>query len=973
MLHDDPYVALLRDPPRHARGATRWWWFGAAVTEAGIRRHLRGMADAHLGAVELQVMYALHEDDPSIGLSNAAYLSPTFLERVRYAAEAAREMGLGFDVTPGSSWPYGGPVVPAELAPKIAIPYQRDVLGPVRYDEDFTTVLPGRVERAVLGRVVSGGALDPDSLTDVSQHLEATSLHGWPWGTALRGIDVPEGHWRVTLWVIAEHRQQVGKPAPGAAGFALDHTSAEATELYLRSVGDAFLDALPGLVRDVFCDSIELAGNNWADDLLDAFRERRGYDLAPWLPALWQDVGVHTGEVRVDYARTFGELTLERFFEPLATWARARGVRARIQAHGTWADALRAYAAADVPEGETFGAYDHFAVNVVHRRLAASAAHVYGRPIVSNETFTWLRSPRYLVTLEMMRRAVDAAFLDGVNQIVNHGYAYAEDDWDPPGWTFYASSVISHVNPWWRWYGALGRYVQRASAFLRQGASVADVAMYLPQDDVRARTPLAELHMCMQLGDHLGPVPEALARDGHAFDLVNDEALTEVATPEGDALALGAARYRALVLPSVERMPLATLRAVASFAERGGSVVVLGPAPRMPAGLQEVRTDGAAFARLAEALFGGERPQRPYERPHGAGRIVFLDTLDTDGTAERSRAALATISQPRIAIDADGVDADEIARNLGVTVRTAPGPNAEDPLACGRRGGDRGPWRLDTDGWDELVFVAHGAVDPALGRARRVRLTPRSPRGWWTVVDLEDAAVVYAGPPLDGGLEAWLTPHTSLAWVLRDQAPTSPVHVDRRPGPPGAPPRTLEVSGPWTLEVPGRDPVTSDHPVPWSALEGSRWYAGEATYTAALCAAPPRPGERALLDLGAVDVAAEVRIDGVSVGMRAWAPWTVDIGAHLTGARQHLEVRVASLLVNAMLDPDRPAPRRRPERLDAWPYLGAVIDRTRAERLEPHPERAALDGPVPSGLHGPVTVHYERSTPITSALSEETS
>ena len=954
MHHADPYVTLLRDPPDHARGATRWWWFGAAVTDAGIRRQLQAMADAHLGAVELQVMYALHEDDPSLGLENAPFLSQPFFARVRSAAETARALGLAFDVTPGSSWPYGGPVVPAELAPKIAIPYQRDIKGPTVYDEDFTTVLPGTVERAVIGRVLPGGALDPDSLRDVSAHLEPTHLHGWRWGTALRDVVVPEGHWRVTLWVVAEHRQRVGKPAPGADGYALDHTSAAATDLYLRSVASAFLDELPGLVRDVFCDSIELAGNNWSDDMLAAFQDRCGYDLTPWLPALWQDAGPHTADVRVDYFRTFGDLTLERFFEPLGAWARDRGVRSRIQAHGTWADVLRAYAAADVPEGETFGAYDHFAVNVVHRRLAASAAHVYGRPIVSNETFTWLRSPRFLVTLEMMRRAVDAAFLDGVNQVVNHGYAYAEDGWDAPGWVFYASSVISHVNPWWRWYGAFGRYVQRASAFLRQGASVADVAVYLPQDDVRASTPLAELHMGMQLGDRLGALPDALARAGHAFDLLNDEALTDLAIVDGAALALGAARYRAVVLPRTSRMPLATLCALAGFVERGGTLVVAGEPPRSASGMREAREHADAFAETATALFGPPAP-RPQvgERRRGAGSVVYV--------ADEPAAALSGLAErcpPRVAIDADGVDHDEIGRNLGLACRVAPRPSAGDPLEGARRGGERSPWRLDTDGWDDLVFVAHGAVPAGLDGVRRVRLTPREPRAWWTVVDLADGVVVYEGPPLADGLVAWLPAHTSWAWVLRDAAPDGAAGVDRRPGPPTGPRETLDVGGPWTLRVPGHDDVTLPAPMPWTELELTRWFAGEASYATTFTAPPPRPGERAVLDLGAVDVAAEVLIDGASVGMRAWAPWTLDVGEHLTGAPQRIEVRVASLLINAMLDPSRTVPTPRPSRLATWPYLGDVIDRTRAERLDPLPEREALAGPLPSGLHGPVRVRY---------------
>ena len=80
-------------------------------------------------------------------------------------------------------------------------------------------------------------------------------------------------------------------------------------------------------------------------------------------------------------------------------------------------------------------------------RLAASAGHVYGRNIVSNETFTWLKRPRFTETLEEMKAAVDAVFCDGMNMIVNHGYAYSPEKAGRRGWPFYASTHINHTTP----------------------------------------------------------------------------------------------------------------------------------------------------------------------------------------------------------------------------------------------------------------------------------------------------------------------------------------------------------------------------------------------------------------------------------------------------------------------------------------------------------------------------------------------
>ena len=207
----------------------------------------------------------------------------------------------------------------------------------------------------------------------------------------------------------------------------------------------------------------------------------------------------------------------------LRDFAHAHGGVSRIQAHGTWGDILRVYAAADIPEGETFGDHRTLEVNTIHRRLAASAGHVYGRNIVSNETFTWLKRPRFTETLEEMKAAVDAVFCDGMNMIVNHGYAYSPEKAGRRGWPFYASTHINHTTPWWPFYRHLSEYIHRVSAMLRRGTPRAEVAVYLPQADVYSDNMLSELHLAMRLEEHLGRARmDGIQKSGYWFDYIND-------------------------------------------------------------------------------------------------------------------------------------------------------------------------------------------------------------------------------------------------------------------------------------------------------------------------------------------------------------------------------------------------------------------------------------------------------------------
>ena len=87
----------------------------------------------------------------------------------------------------------------------------------------------------------------------------------------------------------------VKRPAVGAEGFVLDHYDQKATENHLHAVGDRLLEAFgdhPPYA--VFSDSLEDYGSNWTGDLLQQFRQRRGYDLTPHLPALIADAGTET-------------------------------------------------------------------------------------------------------------------------------------------------------------------------------------------------------------------------------------------------------------------------------------------------------------------------------------------------------------------------------------------------------------------------------------------------------------------------------------------------------------------------------------------------------------------------------------------------------------------------------------------------------------------------------------------------------
>ncbi len=566
----------LRNPSKSTRGYTRWWWFGCAVCEDEIIRELDLMQNAGIGGVEIQILYPVVADSPEKGVINHQYMSPGFFMSIKFAAEQAKIRGMAFDFTLGSSWPFGGPFVKIEHSAPNVIPYTLDVKGPCDFSYDFTTRLYGECVGCVIGEMRDCMML-PETMVDISDKVKDKFLFGWEWGKELRSVTVPEGDHKIILLISNEKRQTVLKPLGGGDGLILDHNSKEALDAFLIDAGNPIADFVgDGLVQSYFCDSIEVFGQNWTNNIYSEFETRRGYSLKPYIYALWGEIKGLTELIRYDFNKTLSEITVEYFFEGLTRWCHSKGTTSRIQAHGTWGDILQAYAAADIPEGETFSEYDKYEVNTVHRKLASSAGHIYGKKIISNESFTWLRFPRFVVTLENIKAAVDSIFLDGMNQIVNHGYAYSPEGTGQLGWPFYASTQINHQNTWWPHYKYIGEYINRVCEFLREGETVVKVAIYLPQSDIYSENPLSDIHMAMKIEERLTTeVVDYIHKSGYWFDYINDDAVENMLLSD----------YEAIILLECVSIPVETAVGLNSYAENGGKIICKGDLPKRGCGL----------------------------------------------------------------------------------------------------------------------------------------------------------------------------------------------------------------------------------------------------------------------------------------------------------------------------------------------------------------------------------------------------
>ena len=602
----DPIAALragFAAPPADARPMMRWWWFGPAVEKSELARELGAMKAGGIGGAEIQPVYALELDDPAKGFRNLPYLSKDFLGMVGFSAQTAHDLGLRLSLTLASGWPYGGSYVPvSDAAGRLRV--VSGAIPPGSASLPVPSIRNGEKLLAVFLAAGTPAQYDAD-------HAQQLKLPAGDRLTLPDGISGPH----VALFFISSRTgQQVKRAAVGAEGFVLDHFSMEAIQNHLKTVADPLIAACGRNIPDsVFSDSLEVYESDWTPNLLDEFRARRGYDLTGSLPELAAGTTPDAADLRYDWGRTLAELIDEHYLAPLNAWARAHHTRFRSQSYGEPAVTLSSNALVDLPEGEGSQWHGPFS----YTRWATSANHVYSRPITSSETWTWLHSPAFRATPLDMKAEADTFFLQGINQLVGHGWPYSPPSAGDPGWSFYAAAVFNDHNPWWIVMPEVTKYLARVSYLLRQGEPANDIAVLLPEEDAQAQFRPGRVSVSDAMPQLLGPdlVP-AILDAGYGFDFIDSAAIDRQGI-----------RYPILILPAVERLPLATYRRIEEYARKGGVVIALKSAPSRAPGFKESPRDSAAVEQISQEPFApaansGAKNVRLVAGPAGLGAAI---------------------------------------------------------------------------------------------------------------------------------------------------------------------------------------------------------------------------------------------------------------------------------------------------------------------------------------------------------------
>lgn len=569
---------------------------------------------------------------------NVGYLSDEWFKRVRFVVDRAKEIGIDAWVYDEMDWPSGtaqkqvmkaDPDLQQRRLELVALPFEGPIFNFLEAHDDRYVATGNSNPIAAYAARRDEYETVIENLVDLNKNLAWEKTIAW---------EAPAGAWVLMYFVEKTDPYYIDTLNPASTRKFIELTH----ERYRKTVGDEFGKTVPGFFTDepaMYYYHVGLKNYvvPWSKQMFKIFRQRRGYDLKPYLPALYRDIGEDTVRVRYDFWRTLTEQYAETYYKQLRDWCEANGVL--FTGHVLFEEHLRLAARC---EGNIFKyleqmhmtGVDHLYPKIgspkepdqhVALKLASSAAHHYGSPRLLCES---MGGTYWDCTLERMKWQNNWEYALGVNLFNNHGYHYTIEgerkrDWPP-------SQFYHHT--WWKYYDRFTRYNARLSHALTGGRHVARVLMlypiastwtnYMPQEITRVAAVIEQ---------DFNYLTDTLLRLHFDFDYVDEDVLAEATVADG-RLRIRDEEYEVFILPPVTHIKQKTYEKLRAFVASGGSLIA---DTLVPVGLLEAGDDGARVARLDDFFgYDGRALLEAFEQneegafevvpPNGQGNVFFF-------------------------------------------------------------------------------------------------------------------------------------------------------------------------------------------------------------------------------------------------------------------------------------------------------------------------------------------------------------
>jgi len=598
-----------------------WWWMGNAVDSANIAYNLEMMHSVGIGGVHIIPIYGVKgEEDQFID-----YLSPQWNNIVKYTSQRAAELGMEVDMTLGTGWCFGGSWVKDRYGIMSAeFEVIKNCKSNMTIDLSPKSKYPIDTVQCVLADCGIGKRIDLTS------------------SVSNQKVILPDNISHAIVYVLRMQgpKSMVKRAAPGAEGPMLNPFSTKAFEAYVKPYQKVFQGNAGKYISSIYHDSYEYYGASWSNGLFGKFEANRGYRLQEFLPEL-MDKGktVLSRRVIADYRQTIAELHIE-YIRAIKGWAEQNNTKFRDQAHGSPTNWLDTYAIADIPETESFGSSPfkipkftrdekYISIGNVPKmdvyKFASSAAHVTGKPLVSSETHTWLRE-HFRVALSHCKPELDKLFVSGINHVYYHGTAYSPKEAAWPGWLFYASTNFASSNSQYCHFNAQNKYIENCQKILQSTNPDNEIVVYFPFQDILhnysvQKDILLTINVHNQkewfANSEFRKTLTELKNNGFGYDYISDLQLINSSVTGSDLKTTGN-KYKTLIVPKCEYMPLKTIQELTGLAESGFNIIFIEGLPETYSGYCKTQQSQVLFKETKQKLKASVLPNL---------RILNIDKL----------------------------------------------------------------------------------------------------------------------------------------------------------------------------------------------------------------------------------------------------------------------------------------------------------------------------------------------------------
>lgn len=736
------------------------------------------------------------------------------------------------------------------------------------------------------------------------------------------GVKLPKGHWRILRFGYTSTGAFNVPASVEGEGLEVDKFDANALRLHFEQyVGKLVKKAkAQGIdsIKTTEIDSYEVGGQNWTKGLEQTFHQKFNYDLIPWLPLLTGRViesPQHTGAILQDFRQHLSDLMVENYFGEFTRLTKQYGLESYIEPYG-WGpfDELASGGKADRVMGE-FWVKSPFAKNkTYHGRTSAaiSSGHIYGKKIISAESFTSINTVNWRGHPYFYKHHGDHMWARGINETMFHRFAHQPNNHIKPGMTM--DSIGSHFDrtqTWWYNGGAQWfKYLARGSYLLQQGVPDADFLVHL--GDV---APVR--------GGSSVKIPA-----GFGYDYTNsDVLLNRVSVRDGWIVLPEGTRYKALYLTNTKYLNFSTLKRLQDLVADGATIIA--DKPTSVIGFSQWPQQDQ-FKKIADSLWPDDQPAI---HNYNKGRVSSLSLIESIKLLDY---------QPALQIDEQPVEVFAKRRIAGNDLYFFHSEKPEFRQIEVKL--------LDEEGGDipEIWNNTDGTIEPITAFRRDGKyliigldLEPYASR--FIVLRRDDTPPDYTGNYSQLVKDIYLnSDHKSVIKTL---------------------------SGAWNVDFDpkwaGPGLVTFDSLHDWTEHDelGIKHYSGTANYykTFVVSQRLADSNHPIYLDLGEVQQIAEVTVNGQKIATLWKPPFALDISHVLIAGTNQLEIAVTNTWVNRLIG-DEALPDT-----SGYKMIGDTVPWLNANEKPPKSKRVTFTGfnfftndkhkaLQTSGLLGPVRI-----------------